>query len=340
MRRGVISATRGFQLEGRLRPMHAHPHGEREAGGEILVGLRLATILAAAILIVEVLGAVASRSLSLSVDAVHNAPDILGFAISWLALRGLRAGSTEVFTFGTHRREVFAAMFNGILVLATGLSFGWEALSALRPGAPAPGPVEAVWLLAAAIPTLALRGASLAVLSRIPGRVRDLNVRSVLVHLASDMAITAALIIDGAILALYPTEGRIDAIAALFIAAVLVYEAGPLILGGFDVLTERTPRTLSVERLRNAAREIPGVSEIHDVHVWAVCSALVCLTAHVEVRDMTLRESQVVVHLLRQRMEGEFGIVHSTFEVETTVAPSSRTALDEPLNSGPAPGRP
>jgi len=293
-------------------------HGEGEAEHRVLRGLRLAVELSVVILVIEALGAIASHSLSLTVDAIHNIPDILAFAISWAALQGTRGGSTAEFTFGKHRLEVFAGLFNGLLVLGTGAVFGYEALDSLLRSVAFAGPVDPLWLLAAALPTLVLRVVNLTVLGRLPGRIRDLNLRSVLVHLASDVAITAALLFAGLTILLRPADGWADALAALVIAGILVYESVPLLRGGWEVLTERTPRGISLDEVTRTALSISGVTEVHDVHVWAVCSTLVCMTAHVGVREMSLREGMSVVQQLRERMERDFGIVHATFEIEAT----------------------
>jgi len=294
------------------------PHGEGEAEHRVLRGLRLAVELSVVILVIEMMGAFFSHSLSLTIDAVHNIPDILAFAISWAALQGAKGGSATEFTFGKHRLEVFAGLFNGWLVLATGAVFGFEALSSLLRSASFAGPVDPFWLLAAALPTLGLRVVNLTVLGRLPVRIRDLNLRSVMVHLASDVAITAALLFAGLTLVVRPADGWADSVAALAIAGILVYESAPLLRGGWEVLTERIPKGISLDQVTQTALSIPGVTEVHDVHVWAVCSALVCMTAHVGVREMSVREGMLVVQQLRERMEREFGIVHATFEIEAT----------------------
>lgn len=292
-------------------------HGEEEAEQRILRSLRLAVELSLVILGIEAVGAVLSHSLSLTVDAVHNVPDILAFAISWTALAGARAGSSSEFTFGRHRLEVFAGLFNGILVLGTGTVFGYEAVQALIRSGSFAGPVDPTWLLAAAVPTLALRVVNVRALGRQTGRVRDLNLKGVLVHLASDVAITAALLFAGVTLALDAHYEWADSVAALSIAGILVYESLPLLRGGWEVLTERTPRGLSVATITRTALSVPGVTGVHDVHVWAVCDSLVCLTAHVGVTDMTMKEGMAVIQQLRNTMERDFGIVHATFEIES-----------------------
>lgn len=293
------------------------PHGEDEAKQQVLRGLRLAVALSVIILAIEAIGALLSHSLSLTLDAVHDVPDILAFAISWTALEGARAGSSTEFTFGKHRLEVFAGLFNGVLVLAAGLLFGYAALDSLLRSTSFAGPVDPVWLVAAALPTLALRAVNLSALGRLPSRVRDLNLRSVMVHLASDVAITLALLFAGLALLARPVDGWADPVAALAIAGILVYESVPLLRGGWDVLIERTPPGVSLEEITQVALSTPGVTEIHDLHVWAVCSTLICMTAHVGVpEEMSLRDGMEVARRLRDRMEQDFGIVHSTFEIE------------------------
>ncbi len=291
-------------------------HGEGEAEQCILRALRLAVELSIVILAIEALGALLSHSLALTIDAVHNVPDILAFAVSWTALAGTRSGRTPQFTFGRHRLEVFAGLLNGILVLGTGAVFGYESVQDLvRSGAFA-GPVDPVWILVAALPTLVLRLINVRVLGRPTGRVRDLNLRGVLVHLGSDVAITAALLVAGVVLLWNPRYGWVDSAAALFVAGVLVYESLSLLQGGWEVLTEQSPRGLSLDAITRTTLAVPGVTEVHDLHVWAVCDSLVCLTAHVGVKDMAMRDAMGVVRELRARMECDFGIVHATFEIE------------------------
>jgi cobalt-zinc-cadmium efflux system protein len=201
-------------------------------------------------------------------------------------------------------------------VLGTGAVFGYEASQGLLRGASFAGPVDAVYLLLVAVPVLVLRAANLTVLGRIPGRARDLNLASVVLHLASDVAIIAAIVAAGVVLLVRPAFWWVDAGAALLIAAILVYESLPLFREAWEVLTERTPRSLSTEQIRASALQVPGVAEVHDLHVWAVCPTLVCMTAHVALREMPLSETSRIVAQLRLQMEREFGILHSVFEVE------------------------
>lgn len=291
-------------------------HGEAEAESHILAGLRLAVQLSVVIVVVEALGALFSRSLSLTVDAIHDVPDIAGFLISWGALRSTAKGASGELTFGSHRLETFAGIFNAGAVLAVGASFGAVAALSLWLGHSVAGTVDPIWLLAAAMPTLVLRTLSVGVLHRLPGKVRDLNLASVLLHLTSDLAITGALLAAGFVLLVRPAWGWADPVAALAIAGILVVEAVPLLGEGWRILTERAPRGVSLAAIERSVLGVAGVSGLHDVHVWSVCSSLVCMTAHVGVTEMSLQDCMTLLAELRVRMAEEFGIVHATFEIE------------------------
>jgi cobalt-zinc-cadmium efflux system protein len=291
-------------------------HGEAEAEHAVLASLRLAILLSLVILVVESVGAYFSRSLSVTVDAIHNIPDAIAFVISFSALRSTERGANDKFTFGAHRLEVFAGLLNAALVLGTGALFAYEALVAIAGRTTFAGPVDALWVLIVAFPTLALRTVTLASLNRVPGRTRDLNLKSVILHVGSDLVITSALIAVGVTLLLRPSASIVDPLAALLVAAVLGYESLPLFRDAWEVLTESTPRHLSLDAIVASARRVPRVTEVHDLHVWAVCPTLVCMTAHVEVEEMSVREGMEVVEALRGRMRDEFGILHATFEVE------------------------
>ena len=291
-------------------------HGEKEAEGRVLRALRLAVELSIAILVVEAIGAFFSRSLVLTVDAVHNVPDILAFLVSWAALRATGHGASEELTFGAHRFEVFAGLLNGALVLGTGAFFGYAASESLLHGTSFAGPVDPVWIVAAAVPVLALRSVSILVVQRSPHRARDLNLRSVLVHLGSDLLITFAVLAAGIVLLVDPSLSGADAAGALVVAVILVVESIPLFRGGWDVLTERTPRNISLPAIERSAMAVPKVVGLHDLHVWAVCPTLICMTAHVRVEEMSVRDSMDIVTELRNRMADEFGILHAVFELE------------------------
>jgi cobalt-zinc-cadmium efflux system protein len=309
------------------------PHGEGEAELAVLSALRWAFLLSIVILAVEGVSALFARSLSLAVDAVHNIPDLFGFAISFLSLALTKQGATKQHTFGLHRTEVLATLVNASLVLGTGLIFGLEALLTLHAGAGSfAGTVDPYWILLGAVPTILLRGAAALNLRRLPQQTRDMNLRGVFLHLTGDFAITVALLVDATLLLLRPALGWVDSAAALAIAAVLVFESLPLFREAWSSLSERMPSHLSVERIQEVARGVPAVEELHDIHVWSVCSSLVCMTAHVGTRQLTVAQAMGVVAELKDRMSSQLGIVHAVFEVEeaSLLVPTAHLAGEHP----------
>jgi cobalt-zinc-cadmium efflux system protein len=290
-------------------------HGEAEADVRVVRALRLAVELSIVVLAVEAFTAIGSHSLALSTDAVHNVPDVLAFAISYLALREVGGGPSGE-SFVRHRREVFAGLANAALVLATGVGFGYAALATLSRGGSFDGTVVLSWLFAGAITALLLRAVSFVVLARLPGRVRDLNFRSVLLHLGTDVAVTVTILAVGVLLWVRPTLTVADPAASLAIAALLIAESVPLFREASDVLTERTPRHLDLEAVERTALAVPGVKELHDVHIWAACPTLICMTAHVGVEEMTVGRSMDVVAELQDAVRTQHGILHSVFQVE------------------------
>lgn len=301
------------------------PHGESEPSRRILRGLALAVLLSGIVLAIEGVGAWFSRSLSITVDAAHNIPDLFAFVLSYASLASTARGGTEKHTFGSHRLEVFAALLNGSAILVAGIAFAYLASLGILHGTTLAGPINPAWILFAAVPTLGLRAVAAAYLGRLPVRTRDLNVRSVLLHLASDVAITGALLVDAAVLLVSPANEWVDSAGALVIAGILVYESVPIFRGAWDVLTERVPRGLSLPAVAAALESVRHVQQVHDLHVWAVCPALVCLSAHVQVEDMPVSQCGLVTAELRSRVETQFGIVHAVFELESGSAGTSRS---------------
>jgi len=293
------------------------PHGESEGSTLALSGLRAALFLALGVLLFEAVGAVLSRSLSVTVDAIHDIPDLFAFAISYFSLLGTARGPTSRHTFGSHRIEVFAAILNAFVILTAGIAFAYPALLGLLGGRSLLGTIDPIWILFAAVPTLFLRTGSAAYLGRIPKAARDLNVRSVLLHLATDVTITVALIADAVVLTVAPKFVAVDAGVALLIAGILVVESIPIFQAAWTVLTERVPPGVSLPALTVAIQSTDRVREVHDLHVWAVCPTLVCMTAHVRVDEMPVSDTARVTAELRRKVETEFGILHSVFELES-----------------------
>ncbi|MCI4344730.1 MAG: cation diffusion facilitator family transporter [Thermoplasmata archaeon] len=298
------------------------PHGESEGATGVSRRLKINLLLAAVVLVFETIGAWQGRSLALLLDALHNIPDLLAFAAASLAVSATLRGVSEEYTFGLHRTEVLAGFANAAAITGLGVGFGATAAWSLLNHAPVLGAApSAFWVLAVALPTIGVRLAAALLLRPGLAASRDINLRGVFRHVTSDLVVTGTVVTVGVVLLLRPALGWVDAGASLLLGVFLVALSAPLFRDSYRLLTDKMPQGLSVERVRATALRVPGVRELHDVHVWAICSNFTSLTAHVLLADVSVRQSMVVITELRRRMASELGIDHAVFEVETGPPP-------------------
>jgi cobalt-zinc-cadmium efflux system protein len=294
------------------------PHGESEGATGVSRRLKINLVLAAIVFVVEALGAWQGRSLALLLDALHNIPGLLAFAAASFAVSATLRGVSEQYTYGLHRTEVLAGFANAAVITALGVGFGVTAALSLLRGTPALGGApSASWILAVALPTVGVRLVAALLLRPSLAAWQDINLRGVFRHVTSDLVVTGSVVAVGVVLLARPALLWVDAGASLLLGLFLIALSAPLFRDSFRLLTDKMPQGLSVERVRATALRVPGVRELHDVHVWAICSNFTSLTAHVLLADVSVRESMVVITELRRRMAAELGIDHAVFEVET-----------------------
>ena len=283
---------------------HAHPR-VREAGSERRLSAVLA--LAATYMLAEAAGGFWTGSLALLADAGHMLADVAALALSlfalWLAKRPARPGRT----YGYLRAEILAALVNGSALVAVAVGVALEAIARLRE----PTPVAAAPMLAIAVGGLAVNGIGLWLLRE--GRARSLNLRGAWLHLLSDALGSAAAIGAGVALLAFGWRAA-DPLASLAISALVVRSAWALLREAVAVLMEGAPAHIDVDRVRDAIRSVPGVSSVHDLHVWTISSGLVALSCHVCSDD-----SEPPIRILRsvqRRLREDFAIAHGTIQVE------------------------
>lgn len=254
----------------------------------------------------EVAGARASGSLALLSDAGHMAGDAAALALSlfarWLAFKP----PTPSRTFGLRRSEVLAALANSLgLVALTGMIWreAWERLAN-------PPTVDYRPVLAIAVAGLA---ANLVGASFLKGELHDLNVRGAFLHLLGDALGSAGVIASAAVIALTGWQAA-DPLVSFGIGALIAYGAWGLMRQALNVLLEAAPPHLSYSQIQQAILEVPGVAEVHDLHIWTITSGFEALSCHVVAAE-NVRFPELlseVSRLLRER----FGIEHTTIQIE------------------------
>jgi cobalt-zinc-cadmium efflux system protein len=289
--------------------MHDHGHDHGASAETEIRPLTVALALIVAFMAVEVAVAVVADSLALLSDAAHMLVDAGALGLSVWAARLARRPASGGMTFGFRRAEILAAQANGITLLLLGLAIVVEAIRRLV----SPPDVRGGLVVATAIVGAAVNVAALWQVSR--ANRRSLNVEGSFRHLLTDLYAFAGTAAAGLIVW---TTGfqRADPIASIAVAASMLLTAWPLLRRSGRVLLEGAPEGLSPEEIAAAIGGHPGVTNVHDLHVWEISSGFPALSAHVLVGRG--EDCHTIRRDLEAMLHERFGVDHTTLQVEHT----------------------
>ena len=286
--------------------MHAHAHHHHQVHPADRAGNRRRMAMALAInlllLVAGVVGALVFGSVALLADAGHVLSDVGAIALGLLAAALATRPARGRRTFGLQRSEILAALLNGLLLVAVAVIVFVEAIGRLSD----PPSIEAGGVLAIGVVGLVGNAAATAVL--IAGDRQDLNLEGVLRHSAAD-ALGSLGVVVSAVVVLATGWRYADPIAGLMIGVLVLAGSWGLVRDAFDVLMEAAPAGIDVQEIGRAMAAVPGVREVHDLHVWTVTAGFPALAAHVRT-DPTEDLDQV-----RARVEA---VLHERFEIHHT----------------------
>ena len=301
--------------------------------------LLIAVALNVVIVAMQIGFGVVARSLGLIADAGHNLTDVAALAVSLIAVRWARRRPTPQRSFGYHRATILAALANAASILAITVFIVYEGVRRLlHPSEVRGGLVVIVALIAAAanlVGALAIREshgghdhgghdhddadydhASDGDREK-GGAGEDLNMRSAMLHLVGDSAASIGVAIAGVIILVTGRFFWIDPLVSMIIAVLLAVQAWKVVRAAADVLLESTPRGLSIEAVSSVISAVPGVEQMHDLHVWSLSSEVRALSAHVVLSGHpTLEEAQVVANAVKMAIGERFAIAHATLKLE------------------------
>jgi cobalt-zinc-cadmium efflux system protein len=293
---------------------HAHDHGHGHAAHSHAPApdadrrwLSIALGMILAFMVLEVVAGFLADSLALLSDAAHMLTDAGSIGLALFAARLAARPPGGRFTFGLGRAEILSAQVNGASLLVLAGVIAWEAVQRLGD----PPEVEGAIVLVVGLAGAAVNVGAAWALSR--AERRSLNVEGARAHVLTDLYASLGAALAG-LLVLTAGFERADVIVALLVAALMVRSAFSLLRQSADVLLEAAPRGLDPEAIGNALAAHPGVSEVHDLHVWEVTSGFPALSAHVLVpadADCHARRAELEL-LLAER----FGLEHTTLQVE------------------------
>lgn len=283
--------------------------------------LKLSLLVTAAIAAVEFLGGFLSNSISLISDAVHVLTDVIAISLSLFAVTLATRSHAGIMTFGYHRAEVLAALANGVSLAILSAWILYEAFQRVL----VPRELDAPIMLIAA--TLGLAG-NMIVIFLLKGHAgKSINIQSAFIHVIYDTVSSVAVIITG-IVTYYSGITILDPLVAFLIAGLIARSAYSIVRGSTHILLEGAPRELSIEDVTRSLKEVDGVVDVHDLHVWTISTGLDALSGHVVVKDQMLSQSGKVLDQLNGMLSEKYKISHTTIQLENERSVSFKRSGD------------
>lgn len=273
--------------------------------------LRLAFLLTTVVLVVEVGGGLWAHSLALLSDAGHVVTDLLVLALSSFALAQVARPASPRRTFGYHRVGILVALLNALLLGAIVVGIVLEAVHRLQ----YPGSIRGAVMAAAALLGLVI---SLVIARLLQPMEGDLTVRSVLVHIWGDAWAAGGIVVGGVLIAISGWLA-IDPLLSLAIAGLIAWGAWRVLSSAVDILLESTPSDLQTDAVVAAVRQIPGVRDLHDLHIWSLAAQRRAMSAHLLIDDQRVTQAQDILAEVREVLAHDFAIEHTTIQFESLV---------------------
>jgi len=270
--------------------------------------LKFSMALTAAYVIATFTFGVRAHSLALISEAGHNISDLLAILLSFAAVYFQTRPATDQKTFGYQRAGVLAAFVNALTLIVLA---AWIALSAFH-RLYAPVAVQPRIMMAVAAAGVLMNGAIAALLWKSSG---DVNIRTVFLHMLGDTLSTAAVIAGGAGI-LITGATWLDPALSLLIAAMIAWSSSSIVRETLNILLEGTPRNLSLADIRSTVAAVPGVLDVHDLHVWSLGSASHALASHVTIGEMPISGSVSILDAINCALRDRFHISHTTIQFE------------------------
>lgn len=284
---------------------HGHHHGHGTPHG---FAFAVATALNILFVLIETAAGVIGHSTALLADAGHNLSDVLSLLLAWGAARLSARAPSRRFTYGMKSASILAALANAALL--------WVALGAILIETiqkfASPEPAEAGLMMSVAAAGIAVNGLSAMLFAR--GSKDDLNLRAAFQHLLADAAVSAGVVLAG--LAIHFTAWNwIDPVTSLAITLIIAAGSWSMLRESVQMGLLAVPASVNEEKLRAFLLARPGITEIHDLHIWPISTTETAMTAHVIMPGG--HPGDAFLHKLADDMQHDFGIGHPTIQIET-----------------------
>lgn len=285
---------------------HSHTHSHHHAmdfNKAFLFGIGLNT----GFIAIEVVFGLMSGSLALLADAGHNLTDVAGLGVALAAGRLTRVKPTHQRTYGWRKASILGALINSVILLAAMGAITWEAVQQLfHPG-------EAAGLVMAVVASAGFVINGLTAMLFVRGRKEDLNIRAAFLHMAADAGISLGVAVAGAVI-YFTGWARLDAVITLVIVATILIATWDLLKHSFNLAMDAVPANINAKEIRQYLEGLEGVTEVHDMHIWAMSTTEIALTAHL-IKPKACNEDALLQEICRT-LHHEFNLEHVTIQIE------------------------
>ncbi|RTE92353.1 cation diffusion facilitator family transporter [Bradyrhizobium sp. LVM 105] len=292
---------------------HSHDHGHGHGHGHVHVpanfgkAFALGISLNTALVVAEAIYGYIGNSTALLADAGHNLSDVLGLVIAWGASIAARRAPSGRFTYGLRASTILAALANAIFLLVATGAIGWEAILRLRE----PEPVAGVTVMVVAGIGILINGFTALLFAG--GRKDDINIEGAYLHMAADAAVSFGVVVSAALI-IWTGWLWLDPVTSLAICATILWSTTSLLRGSIDMSMAAAPKGTDLAAIRAFLLARPGVSAIHDLHVWPISTTETALTCHLV---MPAGADDAFLMQTAQLLKTSFRIGHTTLQVET-----------------------
>jgi cobalt-zinc-cadmium efflux system protein len=293
-----------------------HNHAREDFGTAFAIGVGLNVL----VVLLEFGFGVFGHSVALIADAGHNLGDVAGLVAAWIAAVLVRRRPSARFTYGLRGSGVLAALFNAALLLVAVGAISWEAIQRLAH----PEPVAGLVVTVVATLGIVLNGATALLFAR--GRRGDLNVRGAFTHMAADAAVSAGVVVAG-LLILLTGWLWIDPVVSLLINIVIVWMTWSLLRDSARMSLGAVPDAIDPQAVRSFLEAQPGVTNVHDLHIWSIGTTETALTAHLVMPNQSAGDA--FLHHVAKELEDDFSICHATLQIEQGPAEACALAPEE-----------
>ncbi len=287
---------------------HHHDHGHIHAPASFDRAFAIGIALNIAYVVAEAGTGIWTGSVALLADAGHNLSDVLGLAVAWGGAALARSAPTKRFTYGLKGSTILAALANALFLLVALGAIVLEAVQRFD------DPPVVAGLTVSAVAGLGIAINALTAWLFASGRKGDINIRGAYLHMLSDAAVSAGVVLAG--IAIWATGiGWIDPLVSLVIAAIILWQTWGLLRETVEMSLAAVPRAIDYDAVTTALQGLPGVARVHDLHIWPMSTTEPVLTAHLVIPGGSPGDAFLTA--ARGMLHDRFGIGHATLQVET-----------------------